>query len=135
MSRYTIVELQIKDVICLRDALKTMNYPFEEYQEAKPLVGFQSDERSEKAHIIIRRKNLTKASNDIGFLRDETGQYKMIISDYDRQVKKIKEDFMQRLTKEYSTAKIRKKCLQLGASITQQVNMEDGRIKIKAVIG
>ncbi len=44
------------------------------------------DERSERAHIIIRRRQLDSASNDIGFARDGSGVYRAIISEYDRGI-------------------------------------------------
>jgi hypothetical protein len=42
------------------------------------------DERPERAHIIIRRRQLDSASNDIGFARDASGVYRAIMSEYDR---------------------------------------------------
>ena len=44
------------------------------------------DERSERAHIIIRRRQLDSASNDIGFARDGSGVHRAIISEYDRGI-------------------------------------------------
>lgn len=134
MSKYTEVQLEIMDAACLKDTLKAMGYDFEEHQEPQKLEGYLGDTREDKAHIIIKRRSLTAASNDLGFYKQPNGKYKMIISDYDRHAKKVRTDFMERLTKEYAVAKLKKQCLKMGATITQQTQMKDGRIKIKATM-
>lgn len=50
------------------------------------MVGYMGDARAEKAHIIIRRRQLDSASNDIGFARDGNGVYQALISEYDRGI-------------------------------------------------
>ena len=44
------------------------------------------DKRAERAQVVIRRRQLDSASNDIGFARDESGVYQAIISEYDRGI-------------------------------------------------
>ena len=50
------------------------------------MVGYMGDARAEKAHIIIRRRQLDSASNDIGFARDGNVVYQALISEYDRGI-------------------------------------------------
>jgi hypothetical protein len=68
------------------DALRELGYEPEVCREGKALVGYMGDERAERAHIIIRRRQLDSASNDIGFSRDWSGVYQAIISEYDRGI-------------------------------------------------
>lgn len=48
------------------------------------LSGYQGDARSQKAHIVIPRGQISSASNDIGFLREEDGTYTVHVSEYDQ---------------------------------------------------
>ena len=50
------------------------------------LYGYMGDERPERAQIVIRRRQLDSARNDIGFTQDATGVYRAIISEYDRGI-------------------------------------------------
>jgi hypothetical protein len=50
---------------------------------ATNLVGYHGDKRKDTAEIIIRRKHVGNASNDIGFKLGANGTYGAIISDYD----------------------------------------------------
>jgi hypothetical protein len=56
----------------------------EVHDEAQHLVGYQGDQRKDKANVIIRRKYVGGASNDLGFVLQEDGTYKAIVSEYDR---------------------------------------------------
>jgi len=64
------------------------------HESPQGLYGYQGDLRSKKpvnsadyapeCHIIIRRKNVGSASNDVGYRRLENGNYAAYISDYDK---------------------------------------------------
>lgn len=66
----------------------------EVHEEGAGLYGYGGDLRSKKAttsadyapecHIIIRRKHVGSASNDVGYRRLENGKYAVYISDYDK---------------------------------------------------
>ncbi len=47
------------------------------------LYGYQGDKRAQVANIVIRRKYVQAAANDIGFVKEEDGTYTAIISEYD----------------------------------------------------
>jgi hypothetical protein len=70
----------------LVEALRELGYEPEVWREGKRLTGYMGDERAEQAQIIIRRRQLDSASNDIGFARDASGVYQAIISEYDRGI-------------------------------------------------
>ena len=55
----------------------------EAHETAQNLVGYEGYGRTQSAEIIIRKRHVGRASNDIGFKMTPTG-YKMIISDYDQ---------------------------------------------------
>ena len=65
----------------------------EVHQEGSPLFGYQGDNRATKSknsedyappcHLVIRRKNVGSASNDVGYRRTEDGKYSAYISDFD----------------------------------------------------
>lgn len=57
----------------------------EVHEQPVALYGYHGDQRPEKAHIVIRRNQTgVGSSNDIGFVRQDDGTYKPIISAYDQ---------------------------------------------------
>lgn len=129
MSKYTVVELEFNDTDCIKEALTELGYPFEEHEIAQNLVGYQNDQRSQKAHIIIRRKHVGAASNDVGFLRKEDGTYDLIISEYDRG--SHRNEWLQKLKQIYGVSKIKKKAKAMGYVVRSQKTATDGKIKVK----
>ena len=86
MSNYQEMSTILAHEGYLVEALEQMGYKPEVHKNGAALVGYRGDERPEKAHIIIRRRQLDSASNDIGFVRDTSGQYRAVVSDYDRGI-------------------------------------------------
>ena len=86
MSKYDSFETTLTEEASLVAALKALGYPVEVHRQGAPLFGYQGDERPERAHIIIRRNHLDCASNDIGFSRNQTGQFSALLSEYDRSI-------------------------------------------------
>ncbi len=84
MSKYmTFTSAAFKDRECLLNALRECGYTETEEGEALSLYGYQGDRRSETAQIVVRRKFIGAASNDLGFQKTEAG-YVPVISEYDR---------------------------------------------------
>lgn len=87
MSRYCTIKTIFQDGSALVNALlETGNWTTEQievHSEPQSLRGYRGDVRSERANIIIRRKHVGSSSNDLGFVKDEDGNYKAIISEYD----------------------------------------------------
>jgi hypothetical protein len=64
------------------------------HEEGAGLMGYGGDNRSQKSekskdyappcHVIIRRKHVGGASNDVGFRRNEEGGYTAFVSDFDK---------------------------------------------------
>lgn len=100
MSEYTTTETKIKDQKSLVAALIAMGFKenqIEICKDGSPMVGYQGDFRTldgrghttdpnkaMKGHVIVRRRHVGGASNDIGFVKQADGTYKFIGSAYDR---------------------------------------------------
>ena len=83
MSKYvTFTDLVFKDRALLLAALADLGYADVEEGEALSLYGYLGDKRPETAEIVVRRKHLGSASNDVGFARTPDG-YVPIVSEYD----------------------------------------------------
>ena len=67
ISEYHIIDTEFKDQECLIEALEEMGYKPTIHATPKQLEGYQGDSRTQKAHIIIPRKQVGSASNDVGF--------------------------------------------------------------------
>jgi hypothetical protein len=130
MSEYTKVEIKMKDPDCICSALKELGYPTELHEVAQPLYGYQGDVRPERANIIVRRKHIGSAANDIGFSKNTDGTYEMIISEYDRRASHSG-NFMSRLKQMYGVHKTKKFIKRKGYSISSQKTDADGKIKIR----
>ena len=85
MSKYlTFTDVVFKNEALLLAALAELGYTTVESGEALPLFGYQGDERRERAQLVVRRKHIGVASNDLGFARTTEG-YTPIISEYDQR--------------------------------------------------
>ena len=86
MSAYMTLPTPMIDEECLIAALADMGFDHTRL-EMNPtplhLHGYQGDSRSQTGHIVIPRRYVGAASNDIGFYQRPTG-YQVIVSNYDR---------------------------------------------------
>ena len=101
MSKYlSFVEQCYPDRQLLVAALAVLGYAEVEEGEALPLYGYEGDRRPETAEIVVRRRHIGRASNDLGFARTAQG-YIPIISEYDQQTL-LGGQFLVRLRTAYS---------------------------------
>lgn len=85
MSKYlTFTDVVFTNQALLIAALADLGYTEVEQGEALPLYGYQGDRRAECAEIVVRRRFIGSASNDLGFRRTAEG-YTPIISEYDQR--------------------------------------------------
>lgn len=85
MSHFTRLRTKLRDATTLAAALHAMGFPtVEVHDQPQALYGYQGDVRPERAEVIIRRRHVGRASNDIGFARRPDGTLEAIISGYDR---------------------------------------------------
>jgi hypothetical protein len=88
MSEYVTCKTEFSDPELLIEALmaagKWTRDQIEFHEEAQNLVGYERLERPQKGHIIIRKKDVGRSSNDIGFERMADGKFQSHVSDYDQ---------------------------------------------------
>ena len=85
MSKYLLFQdYALKDRRLLLAALADLGYAQVEEGEALPLYGYEGDQRPETAEIVVRRRYLGAASNDVGFARTAEG-YVPVVSEYDQR--------------------------------------------------
>jgi hypothetical protein len=90
MSQYAEQKTAYKDRDCLVAALAEMGYKdVEIHEEAQQLFDYHGrattylDAKGDKANVIVRRKYVGGAANDLGFVKKADGTYSAIISQYD----------------------------------------------------
>jgi len=128
MSEYKVVEIDFKDEQVLIDSLKQMGYEPRVCDEAIPLEGYQGDKREQKAHIILPRKQVGSASNDVGFERTEDG-FKLHVSQFDRAWRTGNK--IIKLKQTYAEKKIRKTVSKKSKYTIKSRTEQEGKIKLK----
>jgi hypothetical protein len=132
MSVYTESKTQITDKDLLIKCLEEKGYKeVEQHDQAQELVGYHGDKRKDTAEIIVRRKHIGIASNDIGFKRQADGSFAAIISDFDKR--KHDEAWLNDLKKRYADKKIRKQAKIAGLSFVKRIEGKDGSFKLQFV--
>lgn len=119
MSHYTQVKTEIRHVTALVNALRAMGYDHVEVHESAQLLESNwGVNRREVAEVIIRRRYIGPGASDIGFQRQPSGEFVVIVDDIDRS-RYCPESWMNRLTARYARDRVL-------ASLEQQgVRMED----------
>lgn len=109
MSRYCKVETEFKDgkalVAALMETGKWTTEQIEVHNVPQHLFGYLGKQRKEKANIIIRRRYIGDQSNDLGFVKNEDGNYVAIVSEYDSN--RYGKTWIGQLTGNYAFHKIR----------------------------
>jgi hypothetical protein len=96
----------------------------EVHDQPQTLYGYQGDARREKAEVVIRRKHVGSASNDIGFARRADGTFEAIISEYDRS--RYNATWLTKLTHSYSHAATLRYAATHGYEVATDEVKEDG---------
>lgn len=130
MSKYmTFTETTFKDRECLLNALRECGYAETEEGESLSLYGYQGDRRAETAQIVVRRKFIGGASNDLGFQKTEAG-YVPVISEYDRRTM-MQGKFLNNLRTNYSLKSAEKLARNLRGTLHRERVGATIKIKIK----
>jgi len=88
ISAYIQGKTSIRDPECLVEALKELGWSSEQievHHDAVTLYDYKGKARPEQAEVVIRRKHISGASNDMGFARQADGTFNTIVSQYDRR--------------------------------------------------
>ena len=133
MSAFVDVDVEIKNETALVNALRRMGYEQLRHGRQK-LVGYQGDQRKEEADIVVDRRHLTSASNDLGFRKEEGGKWKMIISEYDKSALSRKHEggFEKQFKSAYSVEVSKLALKKQKYKVTETVQ-DDGTVELVAV--
>lgn len=119
MSHYSKIQTQIVEKDALLKALKELGYGnVEVHSSPQHLYGYQGDRRPEKAEVIIRRKDISSLSNDIGFRHGADGTYEAIVSEYDQQI--LGADWVSKVNQKYAEHAIVSKLEAQGFEIAER---------------
>lgn len=130
MSKYmTFTDAAFKDRDCLLQALAECGYREVEEGDALSLYGYQGDRRRETAQIVVRRKFIGSASNDLGFQKTESG-YVPVISEYDQRYV-MQGRFLTNLRTNYNLKSAKKLARNLRGSLHQERVGSTIKIRIK----
>lgn len=128
MSAYVKIDVKLTDEESIKEALKALDLPFEEFEIAEPLVDYRGQRRSQtRANIIVRRRHLSRLSNDMGFEKMPDGTWQAHVSDYDMPPRST---IWPRIKQEYAAAVNTRAARKKGYHVTR-VNEADGKIKLK----
>jgi len=132
MSEYCEVDIGLKDQECLIKTLEELGYKPQIHVDAVSLEGYQGDKRKQKAHIVIPRKQVGTASNDVGF-ELVNGEYILHVSQFDKNNVKLRPNRIKQLYAKYKVVKtISNKAGKY--KLKSNVTGADGRIRIKVGI-
>jgi hypothetical protein len=130
MSKYmTFTGTAFKDRECLVQALSECGYGTVEEGESLSLYGYQGDRRPETAQIVVRRKFIGSASNDLGFQKTDAG-YVPVISEYDERYM-MQGKFLTNLRTNYNLKSAEKLARNLRGTLQQERVGSTIKIRIK----
>lgn len=135
MSAYGEFRTEFKDRDALISALCEVGIAdhaltreqIEVHPDGDSLYGYHGDRRAQKAHVIIRRRNVRSSANDVGF-ELVNGRYSARISDFDRG-QGTNDAWLGKLAQSYSKSLVHKKAKALGYRVHESVNA-DGSVKM-----
>jgi hypothetical protein len=130
MSKYmTFTGSAFKNRECLLQALAECGYETVEEGEALSLYGYRGDRREETAQIVVRRKFIGSASNDLGFQKTDAG-YVAVISEYDQRYM-MQGKFLTNLRTNYNLKSAEKLARNLRGTLHQERIGSTIKIRIK----
>ncbi len=130
MSKYmTFTDTAFKDRECLLQALAECGYAEVEQGESLSLYGYRGDKRPETAQLVVRRKFIGAASNDLGFQKTENG-YVPVISEYDQRFM-MQGNFLTHLRTNYNLKSTEKLARNLRGTLHKERVGSTIRIRIK----
>jgi hypothetical protein len=135
MSHYSEVQIEFRDGAALVAALGRLGFQgkVEVHQAPQALYGYQGDRRAQQAHIIIRKRHVGTASNDIGFEHQADGSYRAWISEFDQTWKsggtRYDGVWLGKLKQAYGIEKAKAEAKKKGYRVSEQ-KQDDGRIRL-----
>lgn len=103
MSKYAITSTELRDEKYLVEALREMGYNPEVHSGGAKLSSYFFEQERKTAHVIIRRRELSGAFGDIGFVRQPDGRLSKIGDELDHEYGQRWLGRVQQLYKEKET--------------------------------
>lgn len=131
MSHFVECRTEFRDPAALIAALIECGFEdsqIETHEQAVPLYGYQGDVRAQHAHIVIRRRHVGQAANDVGWERQPDGSYRAWISEYDRR-HRFNERMRNRIKQEYAYQVIERQQRARGRTVTR-AQLPSGEIEV-----
>lgn len=130
MSHYTRTTTRLSNERALTAALTAMGFQDVECHELPAtLYGYRGDARKHRANVIVRRKHIGAASNDLGFARNHEGDFVAIISEFD--ARHFDANWLRQLAVEYAKATVHDFATQNGWSTAGAPEVEqDGTVRL-----
>lgn len=131
MSEYRKLKTKFTSRVHLREALQAAGLKFEECRPGheEHLYGYHGDVRPETATFIVRRSEIGRASNDLGWHWDTAQRcFVEIVSDYDRSYSGCTR-IRQAVKREYAYAATAAQARAKGYR-TSRVDLPDGSIQV-----
>jgi hypothetical protein len=75
-------------------------------EKPRHLMGYAGDKRKQTAEVIVPRNQVGSSSNDVGFKRDKDGNFQAIVSEFDRDAKRLNDDWLKRVQQRYTEVKV-----------------------------
>ena len=125
----TFTDTAFKDRDCLLNALRECGYAEVEEGESLSLYGYQGDKRKETAQLVVRRKFVGSASNDLGFQKTDAG-YIPVISEFDQRTM-MQGKFITNLRTNYNLKSAEKLARSLRGTLHQERIGSTIKIRIK----
>lgn len=131
MSAYRTETTEFQDEQCLIEALQGMGLHPKVHAQAVQLEDYVGKKRPETAEIVISRKEVPGASNEIGFKRQADGTFQAIASAYDQKTWK---KWRPALTRDYSERRAMKLARSKGmAFVRRESKTENGKTNVKLI--
>jgi hypothetical protein len=128
MSHFTRMATRFTDVPGLVKALADVGFKNVEVHETpQHLYGFLGDQRTQTAEVIIRKKHVGFASNDIGFKRRNDGVFEAVVSSYDRTW--YSTEWLNKLTQRYAYHVAKAKLEEQGFNLVTD-EAKDGNLRL-----
>jgi hypothetical protein len=105
MSAYHSYGTEMKEASVLAEALRLeSNFKAKVSETPRQLEGYEGDKRKQTAEVIVPREQVGHASNDIGFKRDSEGNFRAVISEFDRG--RFNGEWLTRVEQRYTEVKV-----------------------------
>ena len=126
MSHFTKVQTKIKDLVCLKKALKDLGYAFSEGQQGVVVKGYMGQTETAELSIHASKKY------DIGVKVTSSG-YEFVSDWWGVETTRGVEEkeFIQKLTQRYSYHKVMEEIRKKGYTIDTEEQKEDETIQIR----